>query len=172
MSELLEGLPREKIFGENAEEEEERAKVTARSGVTWSAVRWISKFRSRDELRLTDMDGRRDTEDTVVAGSDFTRQATTVSQRTGTWKRAIVGKVKRTDERIVVGCGQDSEKEHGFLSCEAGGHLKNTEEEQRPVQTKTSSQKRRTITCGVDGNARPCLRTYELRRKMKKRWKS
>ena len=36
------------------------------------------------ELRLADVNGRRGTEDTVVAGSGFTRQATAVSQSTGT----------------------------------------------------------------------------------------
>ena len=50
-------------------------------------------------------------------------------------------KSKRTNERIVVRCGQDSEKEHGLLPAKQEDP-KNTKEEQRPVQTKTSSQKR------------------------------
>ena len=36
------------------------------------------------ELRVADVDGRRGTEDTVVAGSGFTRKATGVSRSAGT----------------------------------------------------------------------------------------
>ena len=54
-------------------------------------------------------------------------------------------KSKGTDEIIVVGCSQGSEKEHGFLLCEAGGHLKNTEEEQetRASQNVIAEEKNR-----------------------------
>ena len=53
-----------------------------------------------NSLRLADVDGRRGTEDTVVAASGFTRQATAVScvlkKRVISfqWKRVFVGKVK------------------------------------------------------------------------------
>ena len=84
------------------------------------------------------MECRRNTEDTVV-GSRFTRQATTVFQRTGTDDNLrCVGesdrwKSKEQMKEWSLDVVKAPKKEHGFSLCEVGRHLKNTEEEQRVV---------------------------------------
>ena len=69
---ILEELLKE---GRNAEVEEERTKVTAGGSITRQA---------EVELRVTDVDVRRGTEDTPVAVSGFTRKARAVAQSAGT----------------------------------------------------------------------------------------
>ena len=66
--------------GRNAEVEEGRAEVAAGGGVIRQAVAGPRSFEAKVELRLTDVDGRRGTEDTVVFGSGFTRLATDLLQ--------------------------------------------------------------------------------------------
>ena len=54
--------------GRNAEVQEERAEVIAGGGVIRQAVAASRSSEAEVELRLADVDGRRGTEDTVVAG--------------------------------------------------------------------------------------------------------
>ena len=134
--------------GRNAEVEEGRAKVTAGGRVTRQAVAGSRRSEAEVELRLADVNGRRGTEDTVVAWSGFTRQATAAFQSAGTEgnlpsvEESDRRKSKGTDETVAVGGGHSSEMEGAFLLCEVGGHHKVTENEQRPVQAKAPPQKR------------------------------
>ena len=81
------------------------------------------------------MDGRRDTDDTVVAGGGVTRKARAGSQNTETEgnlpsaEERFCRKSKGTDETVAVGRSQRSGIEGDFLLCAVGGHPTNTEEE-------------------------------------------
>ena len=106
--------------GRNAEVEEGRAKVSAGDRVTRQSVAGSRSSEAEVELRLADVNGRRGTEDTVVAWGGFSRQATAVSQSAGTEgnlpsiEESDRRKSKGTDETIAVGGGQSSEMEGDF----------------------------------------------------------
>ena len=65
----------------NANVEGGREKATARSGVTRQVVAESRTPETEAELFSAEVDSRRGTEDTVYAGSGFTRKAMAVSTR-------------------------------------------------------------------------------------------
>ena len=121
--------------GRNAEVEEERVTVTARSGVTRQAVAGSRSSEAEVELLATALmvEEVRKTQLLLL----LVLEVAPVSGRR---------KSKGTDETVAVGDGRSSEMEGDFLLCEVGGHPKNTEEEQRPLQDKAPPQKRRAVT--------------------------
>ena len=89
--------------------EEGRAKVTAGGGVTQQAVAGFRSSEAVVELFSADVDGRRGTEDTVVAGSGDAGKATAVTLKAQEQdnllrqKKEIVGKVEEQMKQLPLG---------------------------------------------------------------------
>ena len=88
----------------------------------------------------------------TFAESGYARKAIAASTRNGAkgssssvleeGRRAMEQRMKQRPLETVKG----SEMERDFLLCEVGGHRKDTEEGQRPMQAKAPVQKRGAVT--------------------------
>ena len=131
--------------GRDAKAEEGRAKVTAGGRATRQAVAGSRSSEAEVELRLADVNGRRGTEDTVVAWSGFTRA---VSQ-----KRRNRRLVPSIEERVIVGKVKEQMKQLPLEVVRAPKWRVIFASQSAAAEGESSN------TRGVGGDARLCLRT-------------